>query len=423
LQTSSDSIPSVIVDHVSKRYRLVNDQTNFRSIITNTKRWLRKDPKEIDQDNFFWALSDVNFEVRPGEALGIIGPNGAGKTTILKLLSRITKPTHGQVVLNGRFSSLIELGAGFHPDLTGRENVFLNGVILGLTQRQIRERFDEIVAFSELEKFIDMPVKRYSSGMFARLGFAVAAHVDPDIMLIDEVLAVGDASFQQKCYDFLHRFVKSNRTTIFVSHNLYVIEQLCDRVIWLERGKVMMAGTSAQVLSAYMDSQDQKILKTSNALEASTEHLRIDRLTCSDTAGTERDTFESGEDIVFRITYTASGHVPNPHFVLSVADGQGGPPLFLASMLVDGAAPEEISGQGEICCHFQDVPLRPRAYQVWGEVWGSDRAKLLVNWQRMGSFRVVSGAKENLEQRGSIRHSRTDGPILVPYEWEYKDKP
>ncbi len=268
-----------------------------------------------------------------------------------------------------------------------------------------------------------MPVKRYSSGMYARLGFAVAAHVNPDVMLVDEVLAVGDVSFQQKCYDFLHAFVKSGKTTIFVSHNLYVIEQLCDRVIWLERGKISMQDTPAHVLPAYLESQEQRIIASNPALESVGEHLKITRLSFTDAAGHEREVFQTGEDIVMQIEYQAIRPIERPHFVVSTADAQGGPPLFLASMLVDGQAPRCVSGQGVIKCRFKSLPLRPRAYQVWGEVWGSDRARLLVNWQRMGAFRVVDSPNESLRDlgKGGIRHMRADAPVIVPYEWEYED--
>lgn len=407
---------TVRFEDVSKRYRLNSGQASLRDVVASFSNKLRH--RADSDEGHFWALKNFSFEVHRGEALGLVGPNGAGKTTTLKLLSQITRPTTGKISLDGRFSSLIELGAGFHPDLSGRENVFLNGVILGLTQRQIKDRFDEIVAFSELERFIDMPVKRYSSGMYARLGFAVAAHVDPDIMFVDEVLAVGDASFQQKCYDFLHRYVKGGKTTIFVSHNLYVIEQLCDRVIWVERGQMVKTGSPAEVLTAYLDSQEQRALKASTQIEAETEQIRVTALDFIDDAGQVRDTFQPGEDVIVRMHYqTGPNGIHAPHFVVAVSDAQGGPPLFLASMLIDSNTPGHLQGTGTVRCRFKDIPLRPRAYQVWGEVWGSDRAKLLVTWQRMGLFRVEDPSI--VVGRGGIRHLRTDAPVNVPYEWEF----
>ncbi|MBV8096733.1 MAG: ATP-binding cassette domain-containing protein, partial [Acetobacteraceae bacterium] len=201
----------------------------------------------------FWALKDVSFEVERGEVLGIIGRNGAGKSTLLKVLSRITEPTRGRVVLRGRVASLLEVGTGFHPELTGRENIHLNGAILGMARAEIRRKFDEIIAFAGVEKFIDTPVKRYSSGMYVRLAFAVAAHLQPDILVVDEVLAVGDAEFQQKCLGKMDEVSRSEgRTVLFVSHNLSIIEKLCKRCIWLDGGSVREIGSAAAVIKGYL---------------------------------------------------------------------------------------------------------------------------------------------------------------------------
>ena len=209
-----------------------------------------------DQVEEFWALKDVSFEVKQGEVLGIIGRNGAGKSTLLKILSRITEPTEGRVVIRGRVASLLEVGTGFHPELTGRENIFLNGAILGMTQREIRRKFDEIVAFAEVEKFLDTPVKRYSSGMYVRLAFAVAAHLEPEILVVDEVLAVGDAEFQKKCLGKMDEVSRrQGRTVLFVSHNMDAVLRLCSRAILLESGTVRATDDVKIVVPAYLDSQ------------------------------------------------------------------------------------------------------------------------------------------------------------------------
>jgi len=435
MSQSSSSSPTVNVENVSKRYRLRESREGLRGVIGRWGRRVLGRTNEAataaNESAFFWAVKDIDFKVSPGQTLGLVGHNGAGKTTTLKLLSRITRPTSGRIALNGRFSSLIELGAGFHPDLTGRENVFLNGVILGLTREQIKRKFDDIVAFAELEKFIDMPVKRYSSGMYARLGFSVAAHVDPDIMLIDEVLAVGDASFQRRCYDFIHAFVKSGKTTVFVSHNLYVIEQLCDRVAWLERGQITKLGTPNEVLPSYLDSQDQKALAAAAKFEPIQSEadvigphanaLRILGITFSDAAGNTRETYQQGEDVIIHVRYHTEQPIEQPHFVFGMVDAEGGRPLFLASMLVDGAAPRQITGEGSFKLTFKAVPLMPRTYYVWGEVWAADRARMLIKWQRMGGVRITtsSSAQDNALGKGSIRHTRADAPIRVAYEWEF----
>ena len=203
-------------------------------------------------NNTIWALKDVSFEVQQGEVLGIIGRNGAGKTTLLKILSRVTEPTEGEVRIRGRVGSLLEVGTGFHPELTGRENIFLNGAILGMSKEEIKRKFDEIVSFAEIEKFLDTPVKRYSSGMYVRLAFAVAAHLEPEILIVDEVLAVGDAEFQKKCLGKMGDVAKEGRTVLFVSHNMTAVRTLCGRAIRLDQGRLFIAGEVYQVISEYL---------------------------------------------------------------------------------------------------------------------------------------------------------------------------
>jgi len=312
------------------------------------------------------------------------------------------------------------LGAGFHPDLTGRENVYLNGVILGLSKKEIDAKFDRIVEFAELDRFIDTPVKRYSSGMYARLGFSVAAHADPDLLLVDEVLAVGDASFQRKCYDLIHSFVTRGNTAVFVSHNLYAIENLCNHVIWVDHGRIMLSGSPGQVLSAYLDAIDQRELASGPVLEPMDGHLKITRVSFADRDGIERETFLPGEDVVVNISYSVAHQIDRPHFCLVVMSSQGELSLFQASMLADGNVPPSIQGEGVVKCRFKSVPLKPRAYHVWGEVYAADRARLLVEWRRLGAFRIAGGLPEQTDVgRGSIRHLRADAPVSVPYEWEY----
>jgi lipopolysaccharide transport system ATP-binding protein len=239
-------VGTVVFEGVSKRYRLGTAGT-LRGTVAAMMRRARR--QEAPED--LWALKDVSFRVEPGDSLGLIGPNGAGKTTTLKLLSNITQPTSGHIAVNGRASSLIELGAGFHPELTGRENIFLNGAILGLRRREIQRKLDEIIAFSELERFIDTPVKRYSSGMYVRLGFAVAAHVEPDVLLVDEVLAVGDSSFRHRCIKHMRGLQKKGTTVIFVSHNMHLIRSMCNSALLLMNGQVRTLAPTAEAISAY----------------------------------------------------------------------------------------------------------------------------------------------------------------------------
>ncbi|MGH9872778.1 MAG: ABC transporter ATP-binding protein [Pyrinomonadaceae bacterium] len=252
--------PIIRVEHLSKQYYLGVREAAYDTLRESIVRTIRAPLDRLRRANgkqnseAIWALKDVGFEVAPGEVIGVIGPNGAGKSTLLKVLSRITEPTTGRVQLYGRVASLLEVGTGFHPELTGRENIFLNGAILGMRKTEIVSKFDEIVAFSELEKFLDTPVKRYSSGMYMRLAFAVASHLEPEILVVDEVLAVGDAAFQRKCLGKMGDVAREGRTVLFVSHNLIAIQSLCQRAIWLSGGEVISDGRAPEVVSKYLTS-------------------------------------------------------------------------------------------------------------------------------------------------------------------------
>jgi lipopolysaccharide transport system ATP-binding protein len=251
------SLPAIEVSGLSKRYILEHESRHdtLRDTLHHTARklWRRVRWGTSFEREEFWALRDVSFSVQPGEVVGIVGRNGAGKSTLLKILSRITEPTSGRITLRGRVASLLEVGTGFHPDLSGRENIYLNGAILGMRRAEIRRKFDEIVAFAEVERFLDTPVKRYSSGMYVRLAFAVAAHLEPEILIVDEVLAVGDAAFQQKCLGKMRDVARGQgRTVLFVSHNLAVVRQLCSRSLYLRSGTLAFAGPSAETLDAYL---------------------------------------------------------------------------------------------------------------------------------------------------------------------------
>src|SRR5215813_12547889 len=245
--------PIVRVDGVSKRFQIGANgaayQTLRESLTSALRNPFRRNSKSSAQT--IWALQDITFEIAAGEVVGIIGRNGAGKSTLLKVLSRITEPTRGRVELFGRVGSLLEVGTGFHPELTARENIYLNGAILGMHHAEIKKKFDEIVAFSEVEKFIDTPVKHFSSGMYVRLAFAVAAHLEPEILIVDEVLSVGDASFQKKCLGKMGDVAKAGRTVVLVTHQMNQIRRLCHRVVWIDEGKVRQNGPTAEVTSAY----------------------------------------------------------------------------------------------------------------------------------------------------------------------------
>lgn len=409
-------MPPIVFDNVSKEYRRNGSQASLRNAISSL---FQRSKHRQNEDEIFWALRNVSFTVESGEVMGIIGRNGAGKTTILKLLSNISMPTEGRVVTSGRISSLIELAAGFHPELTGRENIFLNGVILGLSRKEVHDRFDSIVEFSGLEQFLDMPVKHYSSGMWARLGFAIAAHVDPDILLIDEVLSVGDAPFQYRCFTRMQELVSLKKTVVFVSHNLDAVQHFCHRLIWLDHGTIAMIGRPGEVLRAYMNSTDlEKVGSTRGQRIHTDSPLRITQISLLDKDFCETNELVQGDDLLVRITYDTNVEMLDPHFSLGVVDGGTGL-LFLATMLLDGQSPNAILGSGSVICRFHSAPLMPKVYQLWGEVRGKGGFGFYVPWQPFLSFRVVERSPNGRPHRAevSLKHLRDGAPVDVPYEW------
>src|SRR5437763_15242623 len=288
-------------DRVSKKYRV--RQRSEDGMARN--RILRKLQSLRGRAEDFWAVHDINFKVKRGEALGIIGHNGAGKSTILKLLSRITTPSAGEIMINGRLSALIEVGSGFHPELTGRENVYLNGSILGMLRREITEKLDSIIQFAELRQFIDTPVKRYSSGMYVRLGFSIAAHLDPDILLLDEVLAVGDAAFQDKCLKRIAQMRDAGITIVFISHDLGAVERLCDRVLLMQKGEIIAGGSAREIVKQY-----QTIAATLKSAPSSNEQLanqekkaEIRGLTFQGPQGQEVSVVHTGDSFIARLEF------------------------------------------------------------------------------------------------------------------------
>lgn len=301
------------MDHVYKKFRKGERHDSLRDLIPAlTRRALSRRQTTLEEQEF-WALQDVSYEIRRGEAVGIIGHNGAGKSTMLKHLSGIMKPTRGKIEVNGRLSALIEVGAGFHQDLTGRENIFLNGVILGMTRAEITRKFDEIVEFSGLQEFIDTPVKRYSSGMFARLGFSVAVHMEPDILIIDEVLSVGDFVFQQKGVDKMRQVLNSGATVIFVSHNLRAVADLCPRAILMRKGQIVEDGPTSQVIHTYME--QAKTVRT----DIGDKDIIIEEVVVR---GSDRPRFDfdSGERIRVEVTIRALRDVKKVACVLYLLD-------------------------------------------------------------------------------------------------------
>lgn len=303
---------AVRVDQVSKLYRLGVTRTSvLKSVSNGMHKVLGRSAPNSSERRELWALRDVSFELSKGQSMALVGRNGAGKSTLLKLLANITRPTSGSLSIEGRLSALIELGSGFHPDLTGRENIFLNGTILGLTRNEIQQRFDEIVEFSELERFIETPIKRYSSGMLVRLGFAVASCIEPDILLVDEVLAVGDASFRQKCVTRIHSLLENGTSIIFVSHNLYMVQAVCSQSIYLERGIAKFHGKTSDVIDMYEhdlhEERAQKIESGETGREKVMTDVEVVKINTLDEDGQIRDKFRSDQSLEIRVHYNAFG--------------------------------------------------------------------------------------------------------------------
>jgi len=331
---------AIRIENLSKLYRIGRAQqrhdtlrdaiTDFRLKMTDLLRrqaHLQSSIFDLESDRDLWALRDVSFDVRRGEVVGIIGRNGAGKSTLLKVLSRITEPTSGRAEIRGRVGSLLEVGTGFHPELTGRENIYLNGAILGMRRTEIERKFDEIVAFSEVDRFLDTPVKRYSSGMYVRLAFAVAAHLEPEILLVDEVLAVGDSSFQRKCLNKMQDVGQQGRTVFFVSHNMPAVTRLCERAILLDEGRVLHDGPSHQVVGAYLSSG----LGTTAAREwpdpakaPASEAIRLRAVRVRNDAGAISEAVDIRRPVGIEMEYEVlkPDYKLMPHFVLYNQEGQ-----------------------------------------------------------------------------------------------------
>jgi lipopolysaccharide transport system ATP-binding protein len=323
-----------------------------------------------------WALKDVSFEVHEGERLGIIGRNGAGKSTLLKILSRITHPTTGRVHLRGRVSSLLEVGTGFHPELTGRENVFLNGAILGMTRREIKKKFDAIVAFAEVEKFLDTPVKRYSSGMYVRLAFAVAAHLEPEILIVDEVLAVGDAEFQKKCLGKMQSTAREGRTVLFVSHNMGAIQRLCSRAILMDRGQVALDSTAAAAINAYMGSRGDGLGRETGTPDGC---LRVMKWELREADTHVPHSCFSSDTCTFVFTCESKRVVPKAQFGFVLRNLQGD--LLISSNSRDaGGAPVDLDrGLYQVTVRGR-VPVRAGQYQLEFTVAG-EQFDLVDHWE------------------------------------------
>ncbi len=367
--------PVIQFSNVSKRYNLGLTRTSLPSIVTQwAKQVLRRDNSSGDR-KYHWALKDVSFNLEKGQSLALVGPNGAGKSTILKLLAKITNPTSGKAEVNGQLSALIELGAGFHPDLTGRENIFLNGTILGLSYKDIQKRYDEIVAFSEIEEFIDTPVKRYSSGMTVRLGFAVASCIEPDILLVDEVLAVGDASFRQKCIERIKTLLNNGTSLIFVSHDMGLVRAVCERAIYIEHGQVQNTGTSGEIIDIYNQVLEKKRIEKMNLSDGDVSDVEggveVTKVEVVDSNGNTVCEIYGDEPVEVRVKFTAYRNIGKSNAIVLIYRSDG---LMCCNMrsYLDGYPMSIEKGEGGYSVKLEPLQLFGGMYYAITWVMNAD---------------------------------------------------
>jgi lipopolysaccharide transport system ATP-binding protein len=365
---------AIRVDHLSKRYRLgerLENHPTLRDAMVSAAqapwRMVRRGDSSARQKEELWAVRDVCFDVRRGEVLGIIGRNGAGKSTVLKLLSRVTRPTAGRAEIHGRVGCLLEVGTGFHPELTGRENIYLNGAVLGMTRADIRRKFDEIVAFAEIDRFLDTPVKRYSSGMHMRLAFSIAAHLEPEILIVDEVLAVGDAVFQKKCLGKIGSVAHEGRTVVFVSHSMPAVLSLCQRSLWLDGGQVVDQGAPAQVVQRYLASvlANGTVPLDERRDRMGDESVRLVSIRIE--SAEPGDAIRSASRLKLVIHYRSDAPVRQPQFVISILD-QLDIGLFVLHNHMGGGLPDVLPSVGSVTCITEPIKLTPGRCVVHVEV-------------------------------------------------------
>ncbi len=406
----SDTV--IDLNGVAKRYRLRRGWhvTSLRDEVVRLGCRVLGRPVEPREE--FWALRDVTFSLERGEILGLVGMNGAGKSTLLKILSKVTVPTRGSFVARGRLGALIEIGAGFHPELSGRENIFLNGAIMGMSRREVQGKFDRIVSFAEVERFIDTPIKHYSSGMQMRLGFAVAAHTDPDILLIDEILAVGDASFQAKCLNKLAELKEEDKTIILVSHNLTTITEHSKRVLWLDQGAVRMIGEPDAVVDAFLEHVTEEIGIDDEAGGLGgrdvDKGISILGVSLADEFQHPQSRFDRGDAVLIDVTYSSSQAMPGAVFLISIQDVQGYP-LGGVSTDPDAVKINSAVDRGVVRLRLDPLILNKGVYTL--SVHALDPGtKRYYDIKRRAARILVDG------ERASSREA--SGHVYYPHQWE-----
>lgn len=409
---------AIRVEKLSKRYQIggVAPDTNLREAFARflTLSRFRKNSKE----ETIWALRDVTFSIEHGETVGIIGRNGAGKSTLLKILSKITYPTSGRMRVNGRVAALLEVGTGFHQELTGRENIYMNGSILGMSKKEVDRKLDQIVAFSGVEKFLDTPIKRYSSGMCLRLGFAVAAHLDPDLLIVDEVLAVGDAAFQKKCMNAMSSLREGSRTVLFVSHNLAAVENLCSRCIWIDGGRVRQDGESPRVIKAYMESINGPQNNTSELGESDNRRgngkIRFRKVEFLSAEGHRQQVIRSGDSVTMRFHYFANEPVPHPSLGFRMYTEMGTLVTESSTWHHGIDIPLLKRGEGYLDLRIASLNLLPATYAL--SLWATDEQGVVV-YDNLEHGVTLEIDVANIYQSGRNLDSRC-GIVYFPQKWD-----
>jgi len=417
--------PAISVRGLGKHYVLGGAERadeSFREMLTGALiepfRRLRRLRGERSEDEGFWALKDIDFDVHPGDVVGVIGRNGAGKSTLLKVLSRITDPSEGRVEIRGRVSSLLEVGTGFHPELTGRENIFLNGAILGMSRFEIQKKFDEIVAFAEVEKFLDTPVKRYSSGMYVRLAFAVAAHLEPEILIVDEVLAVGDAAFQKKCLGKMGDVSKEGRTVLFVSHNMGAVRTLCSRAILLNKGSLVVDTKTDLAVDEYLSAGQVTGASEIHWPEESgpaCEELMLSSIRLLGAEGKVHTVYDATKPVTVEIKYQVKKPVRGMRMVMSVLTSQGEVAFSTTNHAASGER-EFKPGVYYTKCHIMADLFNNGSYVLNIQV-GLPGVKIMIPAQDYLSFMV-----EGSGGHGSVFPERWAGVVAPKLSWEIVDE-
>jgi len=414
---TSSNEPAIMVEHVSKRFRKGGAERLLWEAMVRAARGLVRG--DFARRDVFWALRDVNLQVRRGEAVGVIGPNGAGKSTLLKILSRVLKADGGRVTVNGRLSGLIEVGAGFHGDLSGRENIYVNGAILGMTRREIKAKFDSIVEFAGIGDFLDMPVKRYSSGMYVRLGFSIAAHMQPDVLLVDEVLSVGDVTFKAKCMDAMRKFLRSGTSVLFVSHNLAAVKRFCDRVVLLDHGRCRFEGAPDAAIAEYSRLVSDMEDANPTGIESSQIGGRvrtqgpaaITAVRVLNENGQSARTFVSGRPMRLEVDYwidPASGGIEDPNIAVGVH-------MFGAGLFYQFESRRDCLrlghcvGSGTVAVELPELALGEGVYQI--SVALADEKGLPEHDWHDRAYRI-----------NVVSDGLTDGPVYQSRRWHIPEQ-